>query len=217
MSNKAQLSASLEAQTQYFISHGISILERPSIITFIPSCRGGPDLSAEPHFASQERFFSRLLNNATAIPRLVGFYENPFHNSTSTSPVLPSIVESMSFILELNDGLRGHNETVQGGMICSILDEAMTEFLIHGLFLNRQAKANGLIPKDAEEFRGGATAGLNVKFLKPLLTPAVVLVKATLERKEGRKTSPCAVIADPYGKEYATCTSLVIELIKPVL
>ncbi|KAI1353746.1 HotDog domain-containing protein [Xylaria sp. FL0043] len=159
----------------------------------------------------------RLLNNATTIPRLIGFYQNPFHNSTSTSPVLPSSVEAISFILELNDGLRGHNGTVHGGMICSMLDEAMTEFLVHGLVLNRQAKAEGLIPKDAEEVRGGVTASLNVKFLRPLLTPAVVLIKATLEQKEGGKMSLRAVIVDQYGEEHTTCTALFIDLTKSVL
>ncbi|KAI0435301.1 HotDog domain-containing protein [Xylaria sp. FL1042] len=119
--------------------------------------------------------------------------------------------------MELHDGLRGFNGTVHGGMICSILDEAMIVFMIHSFILYREAKAKDLIPKDTENACGSATASMDVKFLRPLFTPAVVLVKVSLERKEGKKVTLHAAIRDKSGKEYATCTALFIKLPKSLL
>ncbi|KAI1127286.1 HotDog domain-containing protein [Nemania abortiva] len=213
MSTEAQQSASLETHERYFKSRGISILQAPSIVTFLPSSREGPNPAKTPVF-SRDTLFRYLLDNERAIPHLIGFHEDPFLGSSLTFPDLPFIIKSVSLVLELNDGLHGFNGTVHGGMLCSIMDEAMGSIFTQNDILNREAKAKGLIPADSGEITANATASMDVRFLRPLPTPKVVLVTASLDRVEGRRLSLHVRVTDKDGKEYATCNGSFVTLSK---
>lgn len=60
------------------------------------------------------------------------------------------------------------------------------------------------------------TANLNIDYLKPLLTPAWVLVRAHVERQEGRKAYVNAVVENGEGQIYAKAVALFIKPKLPV-
>ncbi|KAI3324688.1 hypothetical protein HD806DRAFT_521772 [Xylariaceae sp. AK1471] len=185
MSTEAQQPSSLETHEQYFQSQGISILQVPSIVTFLPSCRRDPNqvIVGKSPFISQDQLFRNLLNNERAIPHLIGFHQDPFCDPAHVYPDLPFITKSITLVLELHAGLHGFNGTVHGGLMSTIMDEAMGTLLTQNDILNREAKAKGFIPASSKGIFAAATAGINVKFLKPLTTPNIVLATASLGRQ----------------------------------
>jgi acyl-coenzyme A thioesterase PaaI-like protein len=99
----------------------------------------------------------------------------------------------------LGDGLNGHSGFSHGGFIGMMMDEVTGQCA---------AQAFG---------RGIITVQLNVKFLRMIPTPGVVLCRAWIEKEpEGRKVWLKGSISDGKGGEFATCESLFI-LSKPKL
>jgi acyl-CoA thioesterase FadM len=86
------------------------------------------------------------------------------------------------------------------------MDEAMGSLLFQNDSLHREAKSRGLIPENAKGFTGAATAYMDVKYRRPLPTPQIAFVTATLERIEGRKIHMCATVKDKDGRECVSCT-----------
>ena len=60
------------------------------------------------------------------------------------------------------------------------------------------------------------TANLNIDYIKPLLTPAWVLVRAHVERHESRKVFVHASVEDGQGGIYAKAVVLFIKPKQPV-
>ncbi|KAI1170957.1 HotDog domain-containing protein [Nemania sp. FL0916] len=205
---EAQAGTPLNDHVQYFISQGIDILQRPSTVSFLPASRRERDPEDKTALVSRDRMFRNLLNTERAIPRLIGLHENPFRdiNPTSTSarfPDLPFIVNSITLVLEVREDLHGFNATVNGGAICAIIDEAMGSILTQNDVLNREAKVKGYIPTSIPNIAAAATASMDVKYLKPVPTPSVVLATATLTRLGRRSISMRVVVANKDGREYA--------------
>ena len=55
------------------------------------------------------------------------------------------------------------------------------------------------------------TANLNIDYVKPLLTPAWILVRAHVERQEGRKVMVNATVGNGEGDIYAKAVALFIK------
>ena len=55
------------------------------------------------------------------------------------------------------------------------------------------------------------TANLNIDYVKPLLTPAWILVRAHVERQEGRKVIVNATVGNGEGDIYAKAVALFIK------
>ncbi len=55
------------------------------------------------------------------------------------------------------------------------------------------------------------TANLNIDYVKPLLTPAWVLVRAHVERQEGRKVYVHASVENGEGGVYAKAVILFVK------
>lgn len=60
------------------------------------------------------------------------------------------------------------------------------------------------------------TANLNIDYLKPLLTPAWVLVRARVDRHEGRKVFIHASVENGQGDIYAKGVALFIKPRVPI-
>ncbi|KAI1323379.1 HotDog domain-containing protein [Xylariaceae sp. FL0255] len=208
--------APLSSEEEYFISQGITILQDPSTVSFLLASRLGTEGSrhGDSLYISQDRLFRRLLNTETAIPHLIGFYRNPFSGAIPTFPDLPFIVNSMTFVFDVSKDLHGFNGTVHGGIIGALMDEAMGNLLFQNDLLNREAKANGSIPGDSPGFSAAGTADMEVKYLRPIPTPNIILATATLIRKEDRKMSMRVVVANKDGKEYAIGKGTFVTLKK---
>ncbi|KAI1631301.1 Thioesterase/thiol ester dehydrase-isomerase [Biscogniauxia mediterranea] len=221
--NNTPSSARLRTHVDYFISQGVGILQAPATLPFLPPSRQGSDqlsssAGSEGVFVSRDRLFKHLLDNERAIPHYIGFCADPFRDPCPPAggfPDLPFIAKSITLVLELRDGLRGFNGTVHGGLTCAIMDEAMGTLLFQNDLLGREAEAKGLVPAGAAakgRFPAAVTAEMNVRYRRPLPTPQIVLVTASLERVEGRKTHMRVVVEDKEGREYASCTGTFIAL-----
>ncbi|OTA94410.1 hypothetical protein M434DRAFT_394813 [Hypoxylon sp. CO27-5] len=214
MSANSQLPESLKKHSDYFISRGVTILQAPNIVLFLPSSRRDAlQLPIEKDMlVSQDTLFHDLLNNESAIPHLIGFYEDPFRHPIATFPHLPFIIRSASLMLELRDGLHGFNGTVHGGLTCAVMDEAMGSLLAQNDILNRQARAKGIIPSDSKKFTAAVTARMDVKYRRPIPTPQVVVATVSLDRIEGRKIYMHVVVKDEGNKECASCDGVFISI-----
>lgn len=114
---------------------------------------------AEPAWQS-ETFFAETLNTATTMPHFCMFTSNTQTMSDTT----------MVALIHLGAGVAGHAGICHGGMISTLLDEIMGTLVVvstHG----------------SSYF----TANLNVDFVRPVVVPGAIMVKATVEAVEGRK------------------------------
>ncbi|KAI1092996.1 Thioesterase/thiol ester dehydrase-isomerase [Rostrohypoxylon terebratum] len=213
MSTDRQLPESLETHLSYFISQGVTILQAPNSVPFLPPSR--PDASgSKDYLVSRDTLFRYSLDGERTIPRYIGVYEDPFCQPTTTFSHPLFITGSASLVLELRDGVRGFNGTVHGGLICAIMDEAMGSLLVVNDNLIRQAKAKGSIPADAPGFTAAVTASINVKYRKPIPTPQIVVATASLDRVEGRKMYMHVVVKDQNEQECASCDGMFISISK---
>lgn len=90
---------------------------------------------------------------------------------------------------------------MHGGIVGSILDEAMGILFNANhdrdhLMLVREGKAHGEMPPEGISV---FTAWLNVKYLKPVMTPSIVISTAKLTKVEGRKRWVTADIRQTVG------------------
>ncbi|KAH9908745.1 Thioesterase/thiol ester dehydrase-isomerase [Xylariomycetidae sp. FL2044] len=215
--NKA--SSALSQQTEYFISQGVNILKEPTVIPFVPASRqpihhGGASPDEDALF-SRDTLFRETLDSESAIPNYVGFYHDPFGSGpdpTTTFPDLPFIARSISLVLDCRAGTHGFHATVHGGLMCAMMDEAMGTLLFQNRALNREAKARGLIPAASPDLAPAMTARMDVRYRRPIPTPHVVIVTASLARVEGRKLQMHVVVESKNGQEYATCDGMFIRL-----
>ncbi|KAI1139360.1 HotDog domain-containing protein [Hypoxylon sp. FL0543] len=214
MSTDSQLPKGLKTHLNYFISQGVRVLQAPNIIPFLPPSRQDANQSAvvQEVFISQDTLFRYSLDSERAIPHLIGFYEDPFCHPAATFPHLPFITRSASLVLELRDGLHGFNGTVHGGLTCAIMDEAMGSLLALNDNLNREAKAKGIIPLNTEQFSAAVTARMDVKYRKPIPTPQIVVVTASLDRIEGRKIYMHVVVKDQNAQECVSCDGMFMSI-----
>ncbi|KAI0387994.1 HotDog domain-containing protein [Hypomontagnella monticulosa] len=217
MSTSHELPEALKSQLEYFTSHGVGpleILQSSSIVPFLPSSRQDTrqSLTEKDVFVSQDTLFHDLLNSEKAIPHLIGFHEDPFRYLATTFPHLPFITETVSLVLDVRDGLYRFNSTLHGGITCAIIDEAMGSLIFQNYVLNRQARAKGLIPLDSKPFAAAATARMDVKYRRPISTPQIVMVTASLERIEGRRIHMHVVIKNKDNQECASCDGVFVSI-----
>ncbi|CAF0889325.1 unnamed protein product [Rotaria sp. Silwood1] len=92
----------------------------------------------------------------------------------------------------LGQGICGHKGIVHGGLTATMIDE-----------VSGAAAFSCVGPC--------FTANLNIDYIKPLLTPAWVLVRAYVERHEGRKVYVHAVVENGEGEIYAKAVALFIK------
>ncbi|KAI1753250.1 HotDog domain-containing protein [Xylaria castorea] len=191
-----------------------ALLQKPGVVRFTPQARApaGPD----GRFPSQDQLFKTSLKTADTVPDYIGFYQSPFSDPTRmTLPPTPSsmeggpqfLINTMSLLADLRPGVNGFNGTVHGGLIASLLDEAMGCLIFANAVVLREMMAKGAkIPAHVLNLAEAGpvfTASMNVKFMKPIPTPQVVIATATLTKAEGRKLSLAYDIKDNKGTEYA--------------
>jgi len=97
----------------------------------------------------------------------------------------------------LGEGICGHRGMVHGGLTATMIDE-----------VSGAAAFSCVGPC--------FTANLNIDYIKPLLTPAWVLVRAHVERHEGRKVFIHASVENGLGDIYAKGVALFIKPRGPI-
>jgi acyl-coenzyme A thioesterase PaaI-like protein len=99
------------------------------------------------------------------------------------------LVNEVTLLFDLQSGVNGFHGSTHGGLMSVLLDEAMGNLLfIHNSIDSSLRSLGQTIALDVFNFTGLAamTAGLSVRYLKPLKTPQIVAVTATLARIDGR-------------------------------
>lgn len=104
-------------------------------------------------------------------------------------------------LLKLGSGVNGHIDTCHGGFLSVVLDEILGNVAEHEKPVDRSTM----------------TAYLHVGYKKPVHTPGCVLVKAGLEKKEGRKIWVNGTIEDGQGNVSTTGEALFIVIDPAIL
>lgn len=195
-----------------------TFLTRPDIVPYTPTCRLEPDASG--HLPTQDQFFRIHLRNTKLIPNCIGFYHDPFSNHRPEEKEengLRLLIPSSTLLLDLHPGVNGFNGSAHGGLISTLIDEAMGSLIFINDVVYKQVQSRGRpLPSNALNMNGVAmfTASMNVRFRRPLETPQVVMATATVNKIEGRKIFLDVDVRSRDGVVFATCDGMWMSVPK---
>ncbi|KAF2263092.1 hypothetical protein CC78DRAFT_534254 [Lojkania enalia] len=195
-----------------------ALLEKPGIVLYTPTCRLAPD--ANSALSTQDQFFRINLRHSDLIPYAIGVYEDPFFptiiSPSPTSSGLRLLIYSSTLMLDIRPGTNGYNGSAHGGLISTLIDEAMGSliYINHKFYTEVEATQKEKMPSNVLNMHGVAmfTASMNVRFLKPLPTPQVVLVTASLNKIEGRKVYLDVEVKNGEGMKFASCEGMWMSI-----
>lgn len=141
----------------------------------------------------ENQFIASTINSKSTISHWL-----LFHKRQETGK---SGIESLNALITLEDGVTGFPGSLHGGMVSVIFDE------VSGLHI----VLDGHVP-GTELDKSFRTAYINTSFLKPVLTPATVLVRSWIAKVKGRKHWVRALIEDGNGQALAKAEVLYISI-----
>lgn len=174
-----------------------ALLSKPNLITRVPDSR-----SLKP--TNEDSLFATTLKTPTTIRSCINVYSRP-------EPSDPYVRE-VTTLATLGPALDGHPGILHGGIVASLLDEAMGLLMFvnherdHFLAVGR-GQAEGERPATG---LGSFTAYLNVKYLRPVRTGAAVQVVSWYVKREGRKQFINAEIRQSEGGGEDDCGEVVV-------
>ncbi|KAM0277843.1 hypothetical protein ACHAQH_005548, partial [Verticillium albo-atrum] len=176
-----------------------SLLTAPNTTVYIPPSRD-PLEEGKPN--RHDRFFGKTLDHAEGIPACLAFYPTPAAADTKTASRGPAIPQ-VSVLFALGPGMTGYPSVLHGGATALLMDELL------GMLgeLNRDLERG-----DAIFTMKPATVTMDVRFLRPIATPGVILGVGTIESITGRKMMLRGEIRDAEGRVAATCESLWVAM-----
>ncbi|KAM5371231.1 hypothetical protein ACJZ2D_008151 [Fusarium nematophilum] len=209
---------SFEGAKQHFeaVPWCATILRSPDIVTFNPPCRSPPDPAGLS--ISKDQLFRHTLNRADAVPACLGFYSRPSEAPAEPGASKPKasrlLLDSATLLFDLQPGVNGFQGWTHGGLLALLVDEAMGSYIYITYRLQAEEKLRGRLPPDVMDLAevNTVTAGMDMKLKKPLPTPAIVLVKATLVEISGRKMLVRTTIEGETGVQYAVCDGTWVAL-----
>jgi len=110
-------------------------------------------------------------------------------------------------MVTLGTGMNGGAFALHGGIIATLMDDAIGTLLTVNKFGKEDGKA---IPLSSST----VTAYLNVQYLKPVKTPQTVLIVARCKEVKGRKYFMEAEVKDGEGNVLAKADSLWIRIVR---
>ncbi|KAK1050686.1 hypothetical protein LTR74_017001 [Friedmanniomyces endolithicus] len=151
-----------------------ALLNRPNVICRVPGSR-------QPKQSLEDSLFAEILKTSRTINSCIAFYTKPSDSDGNITEV--------STLITIGDGMNGHPNILHGGIVASIIDEAMGILQSVNHERDHMTKvgkglAHGESPPQAF---GSFTATLHIKYLKPVHTPDSLLVTARYTKREGRK------------------------------
>ncbi|MCJ1472486.1 hypothetical protein MMC13_001134 [Lambiella insularis] len=117
--------------------------------------------------STEDALFAETLKTHDTIRACLTLYKRPPTGKIYTGEIRT--------LLHLGPGLNGIPNICHGGIQATVLDEVMGFLMIVNKTLDTSVSG------------GGATANLNVSYLKPVTTPQTVLVIAKIREVKGRK------------------------------
>ncbi|KIV84857.1 hypothetical protein PV11_00610 [Exophiala sideris] len=139
----------------------------------------------------ENELLGHTLKNDNTIRGWISLYNRP----TKSRPLRDEVHTLMS----LDQGLNGYPRVIHGGITATILDEVQS--ILVSVCLN----SAGLSPDNV-------TADLRVTYLKPIILPCVVLIKAKITEIKGRKYFAKSDIVDEKGVVLARGEGLFVTV-----
>ncbi|KAL9946060.1 hypothetical protein D7B24_000596 [Verticillium nonalfalfae] len=189
-----------------------ALLTAPNTTVYVPPSRD-PLEEGKPN--RHDRFFGKTLDHAERIPACLAFYTTPTEaapppapapapaataaDGSARSPAIPQV----SVLFALGPGMAGYPAVLHGGVTALLFDELL------GMLGERN---RDLGRGDAIFTMKPATATMDVRYLRPIATPSVVLGVGTIGSITGRKMLLRGEIRDAEGNVVATCESLWVAM-----
>lgn len=142
----------------------------------------------------ENEFIASTINSNTTISNWLLFYKR--------SAPKESGIETFNALIALGKGMTGFPGSLHGGMVSVIFDE------VAGLHV----VLNGHVPGTEELDKSFRTAYINTSFMKPVPTPATILVRSWIVKVEGRKHWVRAQIEDGNGQALAKAEVLYVSI-----
>jgi len=144
----------------------------------------------------------------------VAFYQRPTPDQ--------KMIEEISTLITLGDGVNGHQDIMHGGIVAAILDEAMgilqdANMERDHLSAVRLGHAEGELPSNPTSY----TRELKITYLKPVQTPGSLIATARIVKRDGRKEWLSAEIkqregvVEDYDGEEVVCAKAEALFIEP--
>jgi len=146
---------------------------------------------------TEDALLARTLKTPDTIRGWVSLYRRP---STASS----RLKDEVRALLSLAPGLDGYPGVCHGGIVATMLDEVLS------LLVAVCRASQGLLPDNV-------TADLRLTYVKPVPTPAVLLVKGKIREIKGRKYYADGEIVDGTGLVLAKAEGLFVSVQKEKL
>ena len=166
---------------------------------FIPC----PTPSRKYKSSTEDALFAESLKTSNTIPAVTTFYRKTAPEATR--------VEEIRMLVSLDYGVNSWQHIAHGGIVGAILDEAMGSLATFNTRLKSYPRSGEDAPAAIADM---VTAYLNVKFLKPVFTPQIVLVTGSLKEIKGTKHYIDGEMKSADGTVLAKAESLFIGLRK---
>lgn len=171
-----------------------------------------PTPSRQSKETTEDSFFAHTLNSPTTISACLTQYKLSRNGGEDE-------VEQLRMFITLGCDVNGYPRTLHGGMVSSLLDESMGLLLmVRGdVAASKDRERSG---PNGEAGRGEShlsetpvTAYLNIRFLRPVITPGTVVLRTQLkEAKENRKWTIEGKIRDEEGRDLARGECLYVKI-----
>lgn len=141
----------------------------------------------------ENQFIASTINSNSTISDWLLFYKRPVTKLSG--------IETLNALVSLGYELTGFPGSLHGGIVSVIVDE------VAGLHI----VLNGHVP-GTELDKSFRTAYINTSYLRPVPTPATVLVRSWIAKVEGRKHLVRVEIEDENGQTLAKAEVLYISI-----
>ncbi|KAI5463700.1 HotDog domain-containing protein [Mariannaea sp. PMI_226] len=170
-----------------------ALLNEADAIPFLPACR-------TPASDVHDQFFGRTLHNDRGIQHMISI----FRISSAAAALDPGqVITEVDTLVYVGSGITGFANVVHGGIVASLLDEAM------GCIFD----LNIALEKESPTFQtSNVTGALNVTYLKKVPTNSLLLLTAKVEAFNGRKTTIQCQLRDETREVLAKCESTWVGL-----
>lgn len=158
-----------------------------------PAYKITPTFSRQPKPSTEDSLIAISLSSPSTISNCLSLYVPPAPAETFISEIVT--------LLTLGDGMNGGVNMLHGGIVSTLMDDAMGTLLTVN-------KDQGGLPLT----QSTVTASLSVKYLKGIRTPGTVVVVVRCVKREGRKFWLNAEVKDGEGAVLAKGEALWIKL-----
>lgn len=162
-----------------------------------PEFAYSPTYSRIPKESTEDSFFAETLATDRTIRKCLTVHSRP-------NPSLEAPIQEVRTFVEIGSGVNGYPNVCHGGFVATMLDEVMGVLLTVNQVWFKEHRGGG-------EHMMQMTASLNIKFRKPVKTPAVLLSTARIAKMEPRKWFIAGTIEDNNRQVLAIGEALFVE------